>query len=53
MERVVADGGDTLGDRNTGQAAAIIERLFADGSDAIGDRNASQFPAIFEYLTVS
>lgn len=38
-ERIVADGGDRVGDSHTRQVAAIIERITADGGDRVGDNS--------------
>ena len=42
-ERIVPDAGDAVGDRDAGQAGAVIERIVPDAGDAVGDRVASGF----------
>ena len=41
-ERIVPDAGDAVGDRDAGQAGAVIERMVSDAGDAVGDRDAGQ-----------
>ena len=40
-ERTVSDGGDTVGDRHTGQRAGL-ERSVSEVGDTVGDRDAGQ-----------
>ena len=47
-ESIVADGGDGIGDGDTGQAGAIVECKVADGGDGVGDGDAGQAAATIE-----
>ena len=48
IERISADAGDTVGNRDACQITATFERRFADTCDSISDCYARQGSAIFE-----
>ena len=48
VERIVADGGDGVGDGDACQATATGERIVADGGDGVGDGDARQAAATIE-----
>lgn len=48
IERVLSDGGDTVGDGDGGQAVAMQERPLLDGGNAVGDDDGGQAAAVLE-----
>ena len=45
FERIISDGGDTVGEINAGQAVAVCECLIFDGGDTVGQGDAGQAAA--------
>ena len=49
-ERLIPDVGDAAGNRDAGQAGAVIERIIPDAGDAVGNRDAGQAGAVIERI---
>ena len=50
IERIIADAGDAVADRDAGQTATALERRVSDVGDAIANRDAGQAGAVIERI---